>query len=98
MKLIDEKIHERIIAKKKVLDSYRPLSEAIVRKLRSQMEVEYTYNSNAIEGNTLTLRETQLVIREGCTVNGKSLNDHIEAKNHPKAIEYIETISKRDIG
>lgn len=96
MKLIDEKIHERIIAKKKVLDSYRPLSEAIVRKLRSQMEVEYTYNSNAIEGNTLTLRETQLVIREGCTVNGKSLNDHLEAKNHPKAIEYIETISKRE--
>lgn len=95
MKFIDEKIHERIIAKKKVLDIYRPLSEAIVRKLRNQMEVEYTYNSNAIEGNTLTLRETQLVIREGCTVNGKSLNDHLEAKNHPKAIEYIETIAKR---
>ncbi len=95
MKLIDEKIHERILAKKKQLDNCRPLSETIVRKLRSQMEIEYTYNSNAIEGNTLTLRETQLVIREGCTVNGKSLNDHLEARNHPKAIEYIETIAKR---
>jgi Fic family protein len=60
------------------------------------MEVEYTYNSNAIEGNTLTLRETQLVIREGVTVNGKSLRDHLEAKNHPKAIEYIENLATRE--
>jgi excisionase family DNA binding protein len=59
------------------------------------MEIEYTYNSNAIEGNTLTLRETQLVIREGVTINGKSLNDHLEAKNHPKAIEYIESLAKQ---
>ena len=59
------------------------------------MEIEYTYNSNAIEGNTLTLRETQLVIREGITINGKSLSDHLEAKNHPKAISYIENLAKQ---
>jgi Fic family protein len=96
MTLIDVKIHERIIQKKKALDSYRPLSEATVSKLRKKMEAEYTYNSNAIEGNTLTLRETQMVIREGFTVGGKSLNDHLEAKNHPNAIEYIEELAKRD--
>jgi Fic family protein len=96
MTLIEERIHERILAKKKALDSCRPLSEAVVSKLRKQMEIEFTYNSNAIEGNTLTLRETQMVIREGFTVGGKSLNDHLEAKNHPKAIEYIEALAKRE--
>jgi len=94
MNLIEERIHERIIAKKLQLDSNRPLSEDIVRRLHRNMEIEYTYNSNAIEGNTLTLRETQLVIRRGITINGKSLSEHLEAKNHPKAIEYIENLAK----
>lgn len=92
MNLIEEKLHERIIAKKIELDKYRPLSEKIVKKLHRKMEIEYTYHSNALEGNTLTHRETQLVIREGITIGGKSLRDHLEAKNHPKAIEYIETL------
>jgi len=92
MNLIEEKLHERIIAKKIELDKYRPLSEKIVKKLHRKMEIEYTYHSNALEGNTLTHRETQLVIREGITIGGKSLRDHLEAKNHPKAIEYVETL------
>jgi len=95
MNLIDEKIHQRILAKKTQIDSHRPLSDAILNRLHRNMEIEYTYNSNAIEGNTLTLRETQLVIREGITINGKSLSDHLEAKNHPKAIEYIENLAKQ---
>jgi excisionase family DNA binding protein len=95
MNLIDERIYLRIFAKKMQLDSHRPLSDAILNRLHRNMEIEYTYNSNAIEGNTLTLRETQLVIREGVTINGKSLNDHLEAKNHPKAIEYIESLAKQ---
>jgi Fic family protein len=86
MNLIDERVHERILAKKRQLDSHRPLSEDMVSRLQKKMEIEYTYNSNAIEGNTLTLRETQLVIRQGVTVGGKSLSEHLEAKNHPKAI------------
>jgi Fic family protein len=94
MNLVDEKIHERILAKKLQLDSDRPLSKEIVGQLRRNMEIEYTYNSNAIEGNTLTLRETQLVIREGVTISGKSLNEHLEAKNHPKAIEYVENLAE----
>jgi excisionase family DNA binding protein len=95
MNLIDEKIYNRILSKKTQLDSHRPLSDAILNRLHRNMEIEYTYNSNAIEGNTLTLRETQLVIREGVTINGKSLSDHLEAKNHPKAIEYIEQLAKQ---
>jgi excisionase family DNA binding protein len=95
MNLIDERIHQRTLAKKTQLDSHRPLSDDVLNRLHRNMEIEYTYNSNAIEGNTLTLRETQLVIREGITINGKSLSDHLEAKNHPKAIEYIESLAKQ---
>jgi len=97
MNLINERIHERIIAKKIQVDSHRPLSDAIIRRLHQNMEIEYTYNSNAIEGNTLSLRETQLVIREGITVSGKSLNEHLEAINHPKAIAYIENLADQDL-
>jgi len=97
MNLIDERIHERIIAKKLELDSYRPLSGKAVRKLQEAMEIEYTYHSNAIEGNRLTLRETQLVIREGITIGGKSLHDNLEALNHPKAIYYVESLKDRDL-
>jgi len=97
MHLIDERIHERIIAKKARLDSLRPLPDAVVRKLRQTMEVEFIYNSNAIEGNKLTLRETQLVIREGLTIGGKSLREHLEAKNHPKAIKYVENLATQDL-
>jgi excisionase family DNA binding protein len=61
------------------------------------MEIAYTYNSNAIEGNKLTLQETRLVIREGITVGGKSLSDHLEAKNHPKAIAYVEKMVNQPI-
>lgn len=97
MNLIEERIHERIIAKKIQVDSHRPLSDADVKRLHQNMEIEYTYNSNAIEGNTLTLRETQLVVREGITISGKSLNEHLEAINHPKAIAYIENLAKHDL-
>lgn len=97
MNLLKEEIHNRILEKKKELDAMRPLPSDIVRKLREQMQIEYTYNSNAIEGNTLTLRETQLVIQEGITVSGKSLREHIEAKNHPETIDFIKSLSKQEI-
>jgi len=60
------------------------------------MQIEFTYNSNAIEGNTLSLRETQLVIQEGITVGGKSLKEHLEAKNHPEAIDYVEKLAQQE--
>ena len=97
MTLLDSKIHGRILAKKGRLDQYRPLQSQSVKKLHEAMEIAYTYNTNAIEGNTLTLRETRLVIREGITIRGKSLSEHLEAKNHSAAIAYIESMVNNPI-
>ena len=72
---------ETIDQKKKELDSRRPLTEGEVARLTEEFVVEYTYNSNAIEGNTLTLRETDMVLR-GLTIDQKPLKDHMEAVGH----------------
>jgi excisionase family DNA binding protein len=98
MTLLDPKIHGRILAKKSRLDQYRPLQSQALKKLHEAMEIAYTYNTNAIEGNTLTLKETRLVIREGITIRGKSLSEHLEAKNHPAAIAYVENMVNNPIG
>lgn len=90
-------MHDRILEKKKRLDAHRPLPASRMRKIQRQMEIEYIYNSNAIEGNTLKLRETQLVLEEGVTIRGKSLREHLEVRNHPKAIEYIESLTHRNL-
>ena len=96
MRMLKTRIYERVLSKKKALDSLRPLPPALVRKLREQMQIEFTYNSNAIEGNTLSLRETQLVIQEGITVRGKSLREHLEARNHPEAMAYVEKLVRKE--
>jgi Fic family protein len=94
---MDETVAMRLLDKKRTLDRDRPLPSEVLRKLRHQFEIEYTYHSDAIEGNTLTLRETQLVLEEGITVGGKTLREIQEAKNHPRAIEYVEEISKKPL-
>jgi len=94
MQMLKPRIYARILTKKKTLDSLRPLPIQLVKKLQEQMQIEFAYNSNAIEGNTLSLRETQLVIQEGITVHGKSLREHLEARNHPDAINYIEKLAQ----
>ncbi|MFM8316721.1 MAG: hypothetical protein ACKOA8_20765, partial [Deltaproteobacteria bacterium] len=71
--MIPKQILERIDEKRKLLNKKRPLSRAVVEKLREQLAFEMTFNSNAIEGNQLTLKETYLVIQEGITVKGKPL-------------------------
>jgi len=86
---LDNKIKERIDKKLKTLNSLRPLPKPAIKKIREQFEVEMTYNSNAIEGNSLTLKETNLVINEGLTIKGKPLKDHIEAKSHKEALDYL---------
>lgn len=78
---------------KQVLDSKRPLTQGEAEKLRDLFLVDFTYNSNAIEGNTLTLKETALVL-EGMTVDKKPLKDHLEAVGHRDAFLYIENIAK----
>ena len=94
---LDPKLHRRITVKKQRLDKLRPLSPDTVKKLQAQMQITYTYHSNAIEGNTLTLRETQLVIEEGMTVRSKPLSEVLEAKNHPNAIHEIEKLAASNL-
>lgn len=82
--------------KKKELDTKRPLTEGEVIRLNEEFIVEYTYNSNAIEGNTLTLRETDLVLR-GLTIDKKPLKDHMEAVGHKEAFDYVRELVKDNI-
>lgn len=77
------------------LDSYRPLDSHIVQNLREDLVLRWTYNSNAIEGNTLTLNETKVAL-EGITVGGKNLREHFEAINHKEAIEFVESLVVKD--
>lgn len=79
---------ELIQTKKTELDSRRPMTEGEVQRLYEEFMIEYTYNSNAIEGNTLTLRETDMVLR-GLTIDKKPLKDHMEAVGHKDAFWYI---------
>lgn len=84
---------EQINKKKAMLDGCRPLTEGEVSRLNEDFMVEYTYNSNAIEGNTLTLRETDMVLR-GLTIDQKPLKDHMEAVGHKDAFYYIVELVK----
>jgi len=95
MQMVKPKIYARILSKKRALNKLRPLPPQLVKKIWEQMQIEFAYNSNAIEGNTLSLRETQLVIQEGITVRGKSLREHLEARNHPDAIDHVEKLAQR---
>jgi len=87
--MIPESLLKRIDQKYKIIQSKRPLSKTLVAKLKEQFSIDLTYNSNAIEGNKLTLKETYLVINDGLTVKGKSFKDHLEAKNHHEAIHFL---------
>ncbi len=78
---------------KKELDKFRQFDSF---RIAQALELEYTFESNKIEGNTLTLRETDLVINEGLTVSGKSMREHLEAINHQEAIGYIKQILERN--
>ncbi len=80
---------------KSELDSKRPIPKETLRSLEESINLEWTYNSNGIEGNTLTLRETQVVL-EGITVGGKSIKEHLEAINHEKAILYLSDLVKEN--
>ncbi|MDP8258622.1 MAG: Fic family protein [Candidatus Aadella gelida] len=92
---MDRKLHNRIIEKKKELDKLRPFPKSALKNLREQIIIEWTYNSDAIEGNSLTLRETRLVLEDGLTISGKSLREHLETINHKEAIEFVEKLIKK---
>lgn len=82
---------ERVHQKKRILDELRPLTEGELDRLMQDFVVEFTYNSNAIEGNTLTLRETDLVL-QGITIDKKPLKDHLEAVGNRDAFEYVRDL------
>lgn len=88
-----ESLLESIDRMKTELDAKRPLTEGEVERLTEQFVVEYTYNSNAIEGNTLTLRETDMVLR-GLTIDQKPLKDHMEAVGHKEAFDFVRDLVK----
>ena len=89
-----ESLLTSIDRKKMELDSRRPLTEGELERLTEEFVVEYTYNSNAIEGNTLTLRETDMVLR-GLTIDRKPLKDHMEAVGHKEAFDFVRDLVKK---
>lgn len=91
-----ESLLDIIDRKKMELDSRRPLTEGEVERLTEEFVVEYTYNSNAIEGNTLTLRETDMVLR-GLTIDQKPLKYHMEAVGHKEAFDFVRDLVKAQI-
>jgi Fic family protein len=94
--MIEPRLFARLERKKAQLDALRPLPAAAVGRLNEQLTVEWIYNSNAIEGSTLTLRETQLILETGLTIGGRSLREHFEVINHKEAIAYVESLVAGD--
>ena len=90
---LDDNYFDEVDSLKRELDSKRPIPKETLKSLRESINLEWTYNSNGIEGNTLTLRETQVVL-EGITVGGKSIKEHLEAINHEKAILFLDDLVK----
>jgi len=86
---IDDLLIKRVEERKKRLDTLRPLPKDALKKLLEDIRLRHTYHSDAIEGNTLTLQETKLVLEEGVTIGGKPLKDHVEAKNDAEAFDLM---------
>lgn len=86
---VNHSLIEEINELKQQLDNIRPLSKSHIKKLFEYYKIEYTYDSNRIEGNTLTLQETALVVEKGLTISGKSVQEHFEAVNHAEAIDLL---------
>ena len=91
---IQKSLH-RIDEKKKKLDAYRPLPPELVQNLSEWFAIEFTYTSNAIEGNTLSMAETAMIVEKGITVGGKTIREHLEAINHAEAIDFIKQLTQK---
>lgn len=84
---------QRITEKKQELDQYKQLPQPLVKNLYEWTKIKATYNSNAIEGNTLTEGETALIVEKNITVPGKTITEHLEAINYAKAIDFIKKLA-----
>lgn len=91
---LSHKQRDKFDVLKSKLDQYRPLEQSVLNNLHEDLIIKWTYNSNAIEGNTLTLQETKVAL-EGITVGGKTLREHFEAVNHKEAILFIESLAEQ---
>lgn len=88
-------ILKRIAEKKKRFDGYKPFPDALLKNFHEWFKIELTYTSNAIEGNTLSRAQTALIVEKGITTEGKSITEHLEAVNHAKALDYIQTLTNQ---
>lgn len=91
---MDNRLASNLTAKRDRIEALRPLSDQVLARLESYYDVELTYSSNAIEGNTLTHQETALVIEKGITVGGKTLAEHLEAQDHYEAVRYVRGLAR----
>jgi Fic family protein len=91
----DETLLQQIADKKAELDRLRPQVPHAFDNLNHAQDIELTYSSNAIEGNTLTAAETMLVVEQGITIGGKPLKDHLEAIDHYEAIAYVRRLARQ---
>ncbi len=89
------KYFAEIDKKKEIINSHRPLPKGTLKSIMDSILLDWTYNSNAIEGNTLTLSETKVILEDGITIGGKTLKEHLEVINHREAILYVEEIVRR---
>ncbi|HSK74438.1 MAG TPA: Fic family protein [Pyrinomonadaceae bacterium] len=89
-------ILEQLDKLKDWLDSFRPFPPAVLDEMKKYYDVNFTYHSNAIEGNTLTKSETQLVLEKGITIGGKSVVEHLEVIGHKEAIDHIEELARQE--
>ncbi|ARF16741.1 Fic family protein [Sporosarcina ureae] len=87
---------DRLSLLKKKVDQPRPLSKGLIRSLKEDFLIKNTYHSNAIEGNTLTVYETKVVLEDGIVIAGKSMREHLEAINHKEAILVAEETVQQD--
>jgi fido (protein-threonine AMPylation protein) len=90
---LDVRLARRLTAKKTRLDQYRPLPPDIVRQLAEDLRLQLTYHSNAIEGNTLSLQETRIILEAGVTIGGHPLREHLEATNHAAAFDHLMSLT-----
>ncbi|NTW97348.1 MAG: Fic family protein [Oscillochloris sp.] len=93
---MDPRLARRVAEKHAALEARRPLSPATLRRIHADLQLRLTFHSNAIEGNTLSLRETQLVIEHGLTIGGHTLAEHLEATNHAAAVRALLATADAD--
>lgn len=81
---------------KKQIDAFRPLTREAIMQIKEYYKIGLTYSSNALEGNTLDLAETKIVLEEGLTIGGKPMKDHLEALGHANAFEELINLSQKE--